>query len=56
MEDEDEEQTQPLVRNPVVFDASHERTPERPNGYTPMPHAAQATGQGDTEDLWAELG
>jgi hypothetical protein len=53
MEDEDEEQAQPLVRNPVVFDASHEHTPEQPNGYTPMPHAGR---QRDTEDLWAELG
>jgi len=56
MEDEDEEQSQPLVRGAVVFDASHERTPEQPNGYTPMPLAAQARGQRETEDLWAELG
>jgi len=53
MEDEDEEQAQPLVRGAVVFDASHERTPEQPNGYTPMPLAGQARS---TEDLWAELG
>jgi hypothetical protein len=56
MEDEDEEQARPLVRNPVVFDASHERTPEQPNGFTPMPHAAQAAHQRDADDLWAELG
>ena len=56
MEDEDEEQARPLVGNPVVFDASHERTPEQPNGYTAMPHAAQAARQRDNDDLWAELG
>lgn len=54
MEDEDEEQARPLIRNPIIFDANHERTPERPDGFTPMPHAAQ--GVRDPEDLWAELG
>lgn len=52
-EDESEEQSRPLIRNPVVFDASHERAP---NGYTPMPLATQAVRERDTEDVWAEIG
>jgi hypothetical protein len=55
-EDENAEQARLLVRNPVLFDASHDRTPDASSGLTPMPHAAQAVRDRDAEDVWAELG
>jgi len=55
-EEGDAELSRPLVRNPVVFDAGQERGPQQPNGFTPMPRAAQAARDRDTEDVWAELG
>ncbi|KAH9486533.1 hypothetical protein JR316_0000598 [Psilocybe cubensis] len=54
-EDEvDGELSRPLVRNSVLFDA--QRPDNTPKTTTPMPRAAQALRDRDTEDVWAELG
>lgn len=45
-EEERGELSRPLIRDPVVFDASS----------TPMPRAVQAAQERDEEDVWAELG
>lgn len=57
-EDEaDGELSRPLVRNSVLFDAQQERRSDAvPKKTTPMPRAAQAIRERDTEDVWAELG
>ncbi|KAF8560006.1 hypothetical protein OG21DRAFT_15251 [Imleria badia] len=52
-EDEDPELGQPLVGDPVLFDAE-ENT--QPRGMSDMPLAAQAVRERDQEDVWAELG
>jgi len=52
-EDEPDELGRPLIRSDVVFDADGEA---RPPHTTPMPRAAQAVQERDTEDMWAELG
>lgn len=57
-EDElDGELSRPLVRNSVLFEAEQERAQnEGQEAFTPMPRAAQAVRDRDTEDVWAELG
>ncbi|KAF5388549.1 hypothetical protein D9757_004617 [Collybiopsis confluens] len=51
-DDEDEEELgQPLIRNPVVFDAEQRRQP-----LSDMPLAQQSVNNRDVEDVWAELG
>ncbi|KAJ7040407.1 hypothetical protein C8F04DRAFT_1083480 [Mycena alexandri] len=47
-EEEEEELSRPLIRDPVLFDA---RT-----ATTAMPRAEQAIQDRDAEDVWAELG
>ncbi|KZT02468.1 uncharacterized protein LAESUDRAFT_730217 [Laetiporus sulphureus 93-53] len=58
MEDDEPEDElgQPLIRNPVVFDAGEERNHSRRASPSDMPRAAQAAQERDTEDVWAELG
>ncbi|GJE85849.1 ion transporter [Phanerochaete sordida] len=52
-EEDSDELGRPLIRSDVVFDADGEaRAPHT----TPMPRAAQAVQDRDTEDMWAELG
>ena len=53
-DDSSDELGRPLIRSDVVFDASEEAM--RPTTMTPMPRAAQAVQERDTEDVWAELG
>lgn len=62
-DDDDDELSRPLVRNPVLFDAGN--TPlesSAPGGggggrkFTDMPRAVQAVHDRDTEDVWAEFG
>ncbi|KIP10137.1 hypothetical protein PHLGIDRAFT_34074 [Phlebiopsis gigantea 11061_1 CR5-6] len=53
-EDPSDELGRPLIRSDVVFDANEEV--RRPTTMTPMPRAAQAAQERDTEDVWAELG
>ncbi|KAF8913087.1 hypothetical protein CPB84DRAFT_1742476 [Gymnopilus junonius] len=56
-DDVDGELSRPLVRNSVLFEAEQERgRHEGQDGLTPMPRAAQAIRDRDTEDVWAELG
>lgn len=56
-DDVDGELSRPLVRNSVLFEAEQERgQSEGPDAFTPMPRAAQAVRDRDTEDVWAELG
>ncbi|KAH8099267.1 hypothetical protein BXZ70DRAFT_288555 [Cristinia sonorae] len=55
--EEDDELGRPLVRNPVVFDASAEHQRSAPRApMSDMPRAAQAVQDRDAEDVWAELG
>lgn len=53
--DLDAELGRPLVRDPVLFDAAQEQTPQA-HKFTEMPRAAQAVQDRDNEDVWAELG
>ena len=53
-DDSSDELGRPLIRSDVVFDANEEV--RRPTTMTPMPRAAQAAQERDTEDVWAELG
>lgn len=58
-EDSDPELARPLVRAPVLFDAtSEQRAAEGHEGgrFTDMPRAAQAIHDREAQDVWAELG
>ncbi|KAG9314029.1 hypothetical protein JVU11DRAFT_4807 [Chiua virens] len=52
-EDEDPELDEPLIGDPVLFDAQDDA---RPGRMSDMPRAAQAIHERDEQDVWAELG
>ncbi|KAF9460111.1 hypothetical protein BDZ94DRAFT_1198373 [Collybia nuda] len=59
MDSDDGNDAEPLVSNPVLFDAGPEQTPqwgEHREPFTDMPRAVQAVRDRDAEDVWAELG
>lgn len=55
-EEDDGELGRPLVRNPVLFDASAAQRPAERAPMSAMPRAAEAVQNRDEEDVWAELG
>ncbi|KAF5385185.1 hypothetical protein D9615_001321 [Tricholomella constricta] len=53
-DDEDDDVSRPLVRNPVLFDIHGVN--EELEAFTDMPRAVEAAGDRDSEETWARLG
>ncbi|KAJ7446450.1 hypothetical protein B0H11DRAFT_2290501 [Mycena galericulata] len=51
-DEEEQELSRPLIRDPVVFDATEDGRTE----LSAMPRAEQAVQERDAEDVWAEIG